>query len=257
MTVHLFHLFLVAHICAGAVGLVVFWVPIVTRKGADQHVRTGRIFTRCMLATGTFAVGISVCTLIAPLATHPHMEDAALVRGVFGWMMLYLAVLTINLSWYGTQCIRNRRDHGRNRAWPNLALQPLVMVLAVNTALQGWQLAQPLLLGISVVGIATGVTNLRFIYRAPSRVGWQLEHIKGLVGAGISVYTAFFAFGAVRLMPELALSPLLWSAPLIVGLSLILWHWRQVLLRVPNRAGTATGAQPGSQPGSSAAEPGA
>ena len=244
MVANLFHLFLVAHICAGAVGLVVFWVPIVTRKGGDHHVRAGRIFARCMLATGTFAVGISTCTLMDPLGTHPHMEDAALVRGVFGWMMLYLAVLTVNLSWYGIQCIRNRRAHARNRAWPNLALQPLVMVLAVNTAWQGWQLAQPLLLGISVVGVATGITNLRFFYRTPSRVGWQLEHVKGLVGAGISVYTAFFAFGAVRLVPELALSPLLWSAPLVVGLGLILWHWREILRRQSTRRAPANGARP-------------
>jgi hypothetical protein len=44
------------------------------------------------------------------------------------------------------------------------------------------------------------------------------------VGAGISVYTAFFAFGAVRLMPELALTPTLWAIPLVIGLSLIVYH---------------------------------
>ena len=61
--------------------------------------------------------------------------------------------------------------------------------------------------------------------------GWQLEHIKALVGAGISVYTAFLAFGAVRLMPELALSPVLWSFPLGTGLGLILYHQAQVRRR--------------------------
>jgi cadmium resistance protein CadD (predicted permease) len=46
------------------------------------------------------------------------------------------------------------------------------------------------------------------------------------VGTGISVYTAFLAFGAVRYVPELALSPVLWSIPLIIGVSLILYHQR-------------------------------
>jgi len=65
----------------------------------------------------------------------------------------------------------------------------------------------------------------------PSGYAWQLEHIKGLVGAGISVYTAFFAFGAVRYFPELALYPGYWAIPLVVGLALILWHWRVVIRR--------------------------
>jgi hypothetical protein len=49
------------------------------------------------------------------------------------------------------------------------------------------------------------------------------------VGAGISVYTAFFAFGAVRLMPQLALTPVLWGIPLVVGLTLIVYHQRRLL----------------------------
>ena len=46
------------------------------------------------------------------------------------------------------------------------------------------------------------------------------------MGTGISVYTAFLAFGAVSYVPELALSTLLWSIPLIVGVYLILYHQR-------------------------------
>jgi len=49
------------------------------------------------------------------------------------------------------------------------------------------------------------------------------------VGAGISVYTAFMAFGAVRLAPQLALNPIYWSIPLSIGLSIILYHWIRLL----------------------------
>ena len=59
--------------------------------------------------------------------------------------------------------------------------------------------------------------------------------IKALIGAGISVYTAFLAFGAVRLAPQLALNPVLWAIPLTVGLSLILYFWS----RMPRRARAA------------------
>ena len=85
------------------------------------------------------------------------------------------------------------------------------------------------MMGISVVGFATVATNLWFLYKPhPLPTDRIKEHIKCLVGAGISVYTAFFAFGAVRFIPELALQPGLWAVPLIVGLALIIYHQRAV-----------------------------
>ncbi|WP_425088148.1 hypothetical protein [Stappia sp.] len=224
-----FEAFVIAHIVTGATGLVAFWVPVAGRKGGDTHRRFGRIFTFSMLATGAAAVGISIATLIAPLETHPHLPDAAFVRGIFGWMMLYLAVLTVNLAWYGWLCITLKRDRAAMRTPVNLALQGLLAVLAINCVAQGILIGEALMIGISGIGFATVATNLFYLYRArPHPLGWLKEHVKALVGAGISVYTAFFAFGAVRLMPEIALNPVLWSIPLIVGLSIIIYQWRAI-----------------------------
>jgi hypothetical protein len=55
------------------------------------------------------------------------------------------------------------------------------------------------------------------------------------------VYTAFFAFGAVRTFPALALHPVLWAIPLTVGLAIILYQWREIARRArpaAARAGT-------------------
>lgn len=223
----------------GATGLAVFWVPVAGRKGGRNHVRFGKLFTWTMLATGTVAVGISLTTLSDPLGTHPHLvdhevfADPAMISGIFGWMMLYLAVLTVNLAWQGWLCITNRRDHLRNRAWHNLLSQGVLTVVAANCLWQGWLIRQPMMMGISLVGFATVATNLWFIYKPdPAPVDRIREHIKALVGAGISVYTAFFAFGAVRLVPELALTPALWAVPLVVGLTLIIYHRRAVSRRM-------------------------
>ena len=90
-----------------------------------------------------------------------------------------------------------------------------------------------MMMGIAIVGFATVATNLWFIYRKPSSPKARIkEHIKSLVGAGISVYTAFFAFGAVRLLPEIALTPGLWAIPLVTGLILIIYHQRAVMAPV-------------------------
>jgi hypothetical protein len=243
MSTHtVFEIFVALHIITGSVGLVSFWVPVVGRKGGAMHARYGKLFTMMMLATGSFAVCIAVTTLSDPLATHPQLVnhpqfgDAALIAGIFGWMMLYLATLTVNLAWQGWLCIQNRRDHRANRAWHNLALQVLLTIASLNCAWRGWQLQQLLMVAISFVGIATVATNLWFLYKPnPRPLDRIKEHIKSLVGAGISVYTAFFAFGAVRLLPEIALNPVLWSLPLITGLTLIIYHQRAVTLRFRSR----------------------
>ena len=221
------------HIVIGSAGLLSFWIPMFAAKGGTLHQRVGRVFGLAMLATGTLAIGISGVTLLAPLPTHPAQSDPVLVRGIFGWMMQYLGILTINLAWYGWSCVRNRRNHLANRDWRNLALQAAVILAALNVAVRGVLIHQPLMIGISTIGFATGATNLWFLYRPVSdRRAWTCEHLKGFVGAGISVYTAFFAFGAVHTIPALALNPLLWSVPLITGLWIIIVQWHRLGRRV-------------------------
>ena len=252
MSTHtLFEILIGIHIASGAPGLISVWVPVFSKKGGERHRFWGKVFTIAMLITGATAMAMSTLTLIAPMATHPHLiahpefSDPVLVRGIFGWMMLYLAILTINLAWYGWRCIVNKNDHRKNRDWRNMVLQAVLMISAANCAIQGVIIGQPMMIGISFVGFATVATNLWFILKEkPGPAAWLLEHIKGIVGTGISVYTAFFAFGAVRIMPELALTPALWSVPLITGLAMIIYHQRAVArrLRQPRSLSVSPGA---------------
>ncbi len=240
-----FRLFVGGHIITGATGLVLFWVAVTTTKGGDVHKKWGLIFVYCMLVTGTLAIGMSTLTLLDPFATHPHFvthpqfRDEQLVRGLFGWMMEYLAILTISLAWHGWGAVRNKRDHAADRHWINLLLQVTVIVAALNTAWHGWLLRQPTMLGLSIVGVASGGTNLWFAFTAvPKRFSYLIEHAKALVGAAISAYTAFLAFGLVRLMPEQAFNPFLWAIPLVTGLSIIIYHTLR-LMRLRARGATA------------------
>lgn len=230
-SLHVFHVLVFGHVVSGLVGLVSFWVPIVSKKGGAQHRWWGRLFVRSLLTTGAIAVGISLVTLYDPVATHPRLKehpelaDPTVIRAIFGWMMLYLAILTVNLAWYGRVCIVYRRQHVAHKRWYNLLLQLVLAVAAAQTLRVGWMTGHVLMVGISMVGFATVATNLWFMLNPkPAAMLWQMEHIKGLVGAGISVYTAFFAFGAVRFFPDLALYPGYWAIPLVVGLALIFWH---------------------------------
>ncbi len=230
MIVHLFEALVIAHIVTGSIGLICVWVPIVGKKGGATHKKWGKVFAWSMLITGAIAIGISLCSLHSPLETHPFSDDAAMVRGVFGWMMLYLATMTIMLAWYGLLCIRNKRAHVRNRNPVNFMLQFATFVTAANCAYQGVQLGNGLMIGISIVGLTAAVLNTRFILRgAPPLNEWLIQHTRGLVGAGISVYTAFLAFGAVNLLPAYAFNPFVWATPTVLGVSLLLYHQARIV----------------------------
>jgi hypothetical protein len=236
----LFHTLVALHIVFGAVGLVSFWVPVLGRKGSANHRLWGKIFARTILMAGFIAVLLSLCTLIDPLGTHPHLKDPVFVRGIFGIMMLYLAILTINLAWYGVETLKNKANHRANRTGLNLYLQPILILAALGCAVEGILIGQYLMVGMSIIGFATAGTNLYFMFTPnPAPLTYLKEHVKAIVGAGISVYTAFFAFGAVRIMPSIALNPGLWAIPLVIGLGIILYHHRQIRLRLEAR-GTST-----------------
>ncbi len=241
-----FHGLIAAHVVAGSTGAVAFWVPVMGRKGGARHKRWGRVFTTALLLTGSLAVAMSLLTLADPVGTHPHLAerfDAAFIRGIFGWMMLHVGILTINLTWYGWECVRNRGNVAANRTPLNLGLQWAVIAAALNCAWQGWLIGQPLMMAISVVGVATGVTNLVFLHaRRHGPKDWLKEHIKAIVGAGISVYTAFMAFGSVRAFPALALHPVMWAIPLATGLAILLYHRRVVDLQQRARTAPAPSA---------------
>lgn len=239
-----FDAFLVVHITTGAIGLVLFWIPVIGKKGNQTHRRVGQWYARLMLVTASMAFGMGFTTLMTPLPTHP--KQVALgwpdwrIQGIFGWMMLYLAILTVHLVWHGVNTIRQKRNHAGNRHPANVALNVLVIVAAGVCAWRGWLISERLMMGISVVGVASGLTNLWFIYQdTPSRIAYQLEHIKSIVGSGISVYTAFMAFGFVRLHPQGALDPRMWAIPLAVGLVLIIYHQTRLRLAVRRPASSA------------------
>jgi hypothetical protein len=125
----------------------------------------------------------------------------------------------------------------------NLALQPILVAAAFACAIEGVLIGQYLMVGMSMVGFATAGTNLFFMLNpTPGPKIYLMEHVKAIVGAGISVYTAFFAFGAVRLMPSMALHPGLWAIPLITGLAIILYHHRQIRLSLRARVTQTAGA---------------
>ncbi len=232
----LFKLIVAAHIGAGITALTTFWVAVLAAKGGPEHRRWGRVFADAVYVAAGLALAMGLLSVYAPLANHPQLTDAALYRGLFGWMMIYLALLTISMTRYGLQMIANKRDHDANRHWSMIVLQLAVLAACANCAVQGVLLRQPLMIGISVIGFGTTMTYLWYLLRpAPSRTAWLPEHLKAMVATGISAYTAFLSVGLIEMFPQHAFNPAIWIIPTIVGVTIIIVQLRRIGALGPRR----------------------
>jgi hypothetical protein len=221
----LFEALVVAHVVTGAVGLTAFWGPIVTRKGAANHRKWGRAACYGFIGAGALAVAMALLSLYGPEHRHPEITDRVLYEGLFGWMMLYLGVLTIGFVDYGLAVVK----HSRNRlALRSLRYQAVIAAVIASGAwcgYFGWRVGHPLMMLVAFIGIVAMLIQQRYIWRSddPARGTHIGEHFRALIGMGISAYTAFLSVGLIRMVPEHVFNPAIWAGPSVIGVSLILW----------------------------------
>jgi hypothetical protein len=221
----LFHALVVLHVATGAVGLTAFWGPIVTRKGAANHRKWGRAACYGFLGAGTLAIAMALLSLYGSEYRHPEVTDRTLFDGLFGWMMLYLGVLTIGFVDYGLAVVKHSRDRRALRSARYQAVIAAVIVSGAWCGWYGWLVGHPLMMLVAVIGIVAMLIQQRYIWRTEdfprgTHIG---EHFRALIGMGISAYTAFLSVGLIRLVPEEVFNPAIWAGPSVIGVSLILW----------------------------------
>lgn len=217
------------HVVAGTIGLVAFWVPIGTRKGAATHRKWGRVAGYGFVAAGALAIAMALLSLFGPEERLPSVTDRALFDGLFGWMMLYLGTLTIGFVDYGFAVVR----HARSRRKLRTARYQLVIAAVIAAALMcggyGLIIGEVLMMAVAALGLAAMAMQQLFIWRPalPDARAYIGEHFRALIGMGISAYTAFLAVGLIRWVPEHVFNPLVWAGPSMVGVALIVWFTHQ------------------------------
>ena len=58
------------HVLVGAFALLLFWVPVFTRKGSLDHRRFGRVFARAMYVISLSGITMSGMDLLFPAIAH-------------------------------------------------------------------------------------------------------------------------------------------------------------------------------------------
>ena len=243
----LFEALVVAHVVTGAVGLTAFWGPIATRKGAANHRKWGRAACYGFLGAGTLAILMALLSLYGPEQRHPEVADRELFDGLFGWMMLYLGILTIGFVDYGLAVVRHNRNRETLRALRYQSVIAAVVISGAWCGFYGVKVGHPLMTLVAFIGIVAMLIQQRYIWRSEdfpkgTHVG---EHFRALIGMGISAYTAFLSVGLIRMIPEHVFNPAIWAGPSVIGVSLILWFTvkgKRTAARQPQ--GEASGSRP-------------
>jgi hypothetical protein len=221
----LFEPLVVLHVATGAVGLIAFWGPIFTRKGAMNHRKWGHAACYGFVGAGALAICMALLSLYGPEHRHPEIADRALFDGLFGWMMLYLGTLTIGFVDYGLAVVKHSRNR---RALRSARYQGVIAAVVLSGAwcgIYGVGVGHPLMLLVALIGIISMLIQQRYIWHPvdPPRTTYIGEHLRAQIGMGISAYTAFLSVGLIRYLPEHVFNPAVWAGPSVIGVSLILY----------------------------------
>lgn len=220
------------HIAVGSCALLLFWVPVFTRKGNLDHKRFGRYFAYCMYAVSFSGIVMSTLDLSFPLAMHaPGLElsdeEAQSVSQQvreFGLFLFSLSILVLSSTRHGWLTILHKSDRTPLRHPLHLALNVSLSAVGVVLLSVGYSTGNVLFMVFGALELAGGIGNLRYVFRKELRPNeWWIQHLSGLIGSGIGAYTAFAVFGGRSLFEELFasnfenLSILLWITPGVVG----------------------------------------
>jgi uncharacterized membrane protein len=200
-----YHLyFLIVHISAGMISLVVAPIAFLTLKGGRAHRLWGKVYFYCMAVVAATAITMSIYHEIAFLLMIAVFSFAAAARG-------YRTIF--------------RKKPGQANALDYL-IDGLNAVFCVGLCYYSFTLFRSgentfaIISGVfGLLGLQGSVSQLRRL-RKPSadKKAWLYEHIGNMSGSYIASVTAFLVT-AVKFLPPIVT----WLGPTVIGVPLIFY----------------------------------
>ncbi len=230
LNIHQFALY--THIAIGRCALILFWIPILTRKGNLDHKRFGRYFAYGMYAVSLSGIGMASLDLLFPIEMHAseatltaaQIESFSIEVRSFALFLLSLSILVLTSTRQGWLSILHKEDRSALRSPVHTALCASLFSVGVVLLITGLLTGSVLFMIFSVLQMASAVGSLRYNFKQELKPKeWWIEHFKGLIGSGIGAYTAFTVFGGRRIFESLFgdsfadISIVLWVTPGIIG----------------------------------------
>ncbi|MFK7817092.1 MAG: hypothetical protein AB8G99_00115 [Planctomycetaceae bacterium] len=190
-----------SHIIGGSVGLIVYWIAALTKKGGDIHKRAGRCFVYIVYyVAGTAMFSTLWGNLFPNSFVHSEGLSQERIDGIrfFTSILMLLASLTLSAAYLGVQSLRTRKT-------PERLGSPLLygfFVLQIATALwlawigyvdmsrYGGQRFW-ICFGLSALGLVDAMQQVIHIRKKASQhMAWFLKHLECMAGCGAAFHTA-------------------------------------------------------------------
>lgn len=222
------------HIVAGVIALVIFWIPVLSKKGAFNHKRFGRGFAIIMYTVGWSGILMASLDLWRPLVMHPVAAattpetQAAISDGIrsTATFLLSLSILVLTTTRHGWLVIQYKDDRRILRKPVHVALCLILLGAGLTLLFIGVNRVDILLLvfGALETWLALGFLRYSFKKALSHPKEWWVEHLGAFIASGIAAYTAFFVVGAASLLAPLlqegsyaGLGMVFWIAPGVIG----------------------------------------
>lgn len=203
--------FTISHVLAGFTSLILFWVPVFTRKGGLNHRRIGNYYVYAMWVVVITALLLSVNNLMSG-------------RTVMAAFLGFLSLITARPLWLGIEALSNKKTSSHRYKLLQTILSAAVVLaglalIAYGVALGGKGIAVFMFIfgGLGVTAIFDLIASVRANNASKH---WLEEHIANMCVTGIAAHTAFFAFGAQNVVSQIfssywSIVP--WVAPTVIG----------------------------------------
>ena len=220
------------HILTGALSLILFWVPSLTKKGGKTHKQFGGYYIKAMLFTSISGVISSTMVLFIPLVIYPTMPEhfesvvyfTAYLRGQYLFLLM-LSLLVWNNVRHSVTVLKAKQNLVQLRTIEYLWLPALLIVVASIALYQGITYGITLTCIFAPIALLNAIGIVRYVYQKNIVAGaWVTEHIGHIIGSGIGAYTAFFAFGGRTLFEgSPSLQIISWILPALIGVPFSIW----------------------------------
>ena len=181
---------LTLHIAAGITSLVLFWIPIVTKKGRSLHLKFGTAYVYAMYSVLITAIILSVIRFLAGSYQA-------------GLALFFLGVLTAVPLLSGIQILKAKKPTAQYKKL-RLFLAGLLLATSVILIVASQILDSGLMLGFALIGLLGSLGDLyRFARSTGSGKSWLREHYEGMLFSGGAAYTAFLAFGGRTVLGDI------------------------------------------------------
>jgi uncharacterized membrane protein len=204
------------HIAAGFTALLIFWIPIVTKKGSPLHTRVGWVYIWAMTVVAISALVMGTYRIFFDPQADAERQD-------FSLFLIFIAILSSASAWFGIRVLRHKKRTGIHTHKLDLFFSLLLFGGGIAVSAYGFVRHFPLIAWFPLIGVGLGFNQLRYWLTPPkTKMGWLFEHLSSMMGCCIATITAFTVFGAPRLLHVSSVHPLLWFLPTMVIVPLII-----------------------------------